>query len=75
MKIKSKTSVESDKKDYYPYIGHFKHHENEFAVLFSAPRTGIVIHETSGEYEIGHVSDVWMEDEFCVFHGTIELTV
>ena len=59
----------------YPYIGQYKENQN-FLVLFHSKDSGMVIGYGGKDHPpIGGYNWSWEENDFDIFHGTVELTV
>lgn len=58
-------------KDKYPCL---KVSVTGRVVLFSSYECGTLVHDPAGIcYQLGDHSEVWHEDEFTTYHGTITL--
>lgn len=75
MKIKVTPKGESEKKKTYPYLGIHKECTREpyFLVWFVGQDKGIVI--TSEINEKRTIIDIWEEEYFIPFEGTLKITI
>ena len=55
----------------YPIL---KQYKNEFVVLFSSPKTGMIVHVfKNSTYFLGQYSETWEEDNFISYNNKISL--
>ena len=72
--IKSTFEESKQEKQTYPYLGIPS--DKAYIVLFSAPKTGVVIHiSSSNQYliKLGYYSNNWAEDNFIRAIGKVTL--
>lgn len=75
--ITTQINEQADMPNTYPLL--MQHvDEHEFVVLFSSPKTGMVVSEPEGQNlqyfgRIGRYNDDWKLNKFEPFHGTLEL--
>ena len=66
-----KTIMESE----YPCLKEYRDHYAHYIVLFTKPRTGVVVWYSKGDYEIGeYCENRWVEELFFITNDTVELT-
>ena len=63
----------SVKRRKYPYIGSTGETYSAI-VLFTSPRTGVVINQNDSLFQIGYTSDGWEEQEFRIIGDQAEAT-
>lgn len=85
MKTKIITNTETETGNKYPYCGVWRdtcycYCDYRFIVLFTGPKTGIVIHSEHPNHEVGKYGGVndesvtWNESEFELFEGIIKFS-
>lgn len=61
----------------YPYLGVWAEKgniRNSYIVMFTMPRTGVIVESLSENNPIGVVSDLFIEDEFRYYLGEIVIS-
>ncbi len=71
IKVEIKTQEHKDEPNEYPCI---KKLGLASVVLFTAPRTGILLYSNSNAGRIGRYDNSWVEELFEPFNGSITLT-
>lgn len=67
MKVTYGKNVTKPTKPTYPYFGETHSEDGRFVVMFTSPRTGMVVQSENKErplYEYGGDGDCWVESEF-----------
>ena len=69
-----KSAIDENKKEQsrnYPYLGELGF--DNLVILFTEPRTGIVVSQGNG-WDIGDNNDSWNESDFKPFNGKVILS-
>jgi len=74
--MKSEKTLEPAEPIFFPIL--MEHKNNDFVVLFTSSRKGIVIDSQISSYEIGHTSNFWHDagntQHWHPFQGKITLS-
>lgn len=58
----------------YPYLGEYNGEYGMFVVLFTSPKTGVVVYSNYSIWRVGEGCSMYTEIDFSKFNGTVELS-